>query len=83
MTTWPVLPNRASAPQDTGVHGLGPRRGEHDLPRPGPEERGYLLPGVFERDARRAPFGVEPAGIGVMIPKVGEHRVERRGSERR
>ena len=67
---------------DRGVHRLGARRREHDLARPGAEERRDLLARVFERDARHPPFGVQAAGIGVVLAQEREHRLERGGAQR-
>ena len=44
-----------------------------------PKKRGDLLARVLERDARDVAFGVQTAGIGVVLAEVREHRLERRG----
>ena len=71
----------AHRPVDRGVHRLGAARGEHDLARAGAEEGRHLLAGLLDRDARDAPVGVHPAGIGVVVPQEGEHRLQRAGAQ--
>ena len=83
VTTCPVLPKRASAPQTAVFARLGSRRGEHDLAGRAPKNAATCSRASSSATRRRAPFGVEPSGVGVMIPEVGEHRVERARSERR
>ena len=73
----------ASAPHTAVFTASVPDDGEHDLAGPGAEERGDLLTRVLERDARRAPLRVEPAGIGVVLAEVRQHRVERDRAQRR
>ena len=48
-----------------------------------PTKRGDLLACVFERDARRASFGVQAAGIAGVLAQEREHRVERGRAQRR
>ena len=38
---------------------------------------------VLDRDPRRAPFGVQPAGVAVVLREVRQHRLERDGPQRR
>ena len=65
-----------------GVDRLGARRREHDFPRPGAETRRNRSARFFERDARHAPFRMQPAGIGMVLAQERQHRVERDGTER-
>ena len=66
-----------------GVDRLGAARGEHDLARARAEQRRDLLARVLDRDARGAPFGVQAAGVGVVVAQEREHRLERRRAQRR
>ena len=47
-----------------------------------PDEHGDLLTRVLDRDARRAPLGVQAPRIAMVLRQEREHRVERGGAQR-
>ena len=66
-----------------GVDRLRAGRGEHDLAGSGAEQPGDGLPGVLDGDPGRPSVAVHPARVGRVAAQVGEHRLERRGAQRR
>jgi len=68
---------------DRGVDRLGAPGGEHHLARARAEQGGNRVAGVLDDGAHQAPFGVDPAGVGRLVPfEPGPHGADHLGTRR-